>query len=57
VEPTQVFACQPNRVSFSGGTAKALQPGPAAISFLYQLPREQRAQLQAVCYVTVTAEK
>jgi hypothetical protein len=57
VEPTGVFACQPHRVSFAGGAATAHRAGPAAISFLYQLPREQHARLQAVCYVTVTARQ
>jgi hypothetical protein len=57
VEPTEVFACEPDRVSFSNGTATAHEAGPAAVSFLYQLPREQHARLQAVCYITVTGEQ
>ncbi len=56
VEPSRVFAYQPDRVSFSGGTATAHQPGPAAISFRYQLPPKQRAELQAVCYISVVTD-
>jgi hypothetical protein len=58
VEPTEVFACQPDRVSFSDGTATAHEAGPAAVSFLYQLPpKKEHAKLQAVCYVTVNVEQ
>jgi hypothetical protein len=42
---------------FADGTATAHKAGPAAITLHYQLPSERRAELQAVCYVTVTAEQ
>ena len=56
VEPSRVFACQPDRVSFADGTATAHQAGPAAITFHCQLPSERRAELQAVCYITVVTD-
>ena len=56
VSPSRVFACQPDRVSCSDGTATAHKAGPATITFHYQLPPERRAELQAVCYVTVVSD-
>jgi hypothetical protein len=53
VSPTRVFACQPDNVSFSQGAATALAAGPAAVAFVYRLPKGKGTDLCAVCYVTV----
>ena len=57
VTPTRVIACQPDRVTFSKGTATALRPGPAALGFVYELPDGPRTELRAVCYVWVVTDQ
>ena len=57
VSPTRVVACQPDKLPFSQGTATALAAGPAAVGFVYRLPKGEGTDLCAVCYVTVVTSR
>jgi hypothetical protein len=56
VSPTRVVPCQPDKVLCSNGTVTALTLGPAALGFVYHMPKGEGADLCAVCYVNVITE-